>query len=132
MTREQMAKHMEIVFDELRKTREAGQKEYAHDEGNAFRNFEALQSDLDIDRKKVLWIFMKKYFDGILAAINGYMSQREPVHGRIKDAIVYLILLDGMFAEEDPVVNAMRDLPYNPGEVVFHDEDIFHPNHPRR
>lgn len=91
------------LFKECQETREAGQKEYAHDTSNAFRNFDSLSSDLSIDRKKILWIFMKKHFDGILAAINGHISQREPVRGRIKDAIVYLCLLEGMFIEDSQV-----------------------------
>lgn len=77
--------------------RDAGQKEYAHAEENAFGNFERTADDLEnISREQVLWIFVKKHLDGIKAYINGHKSQREPVQGRINDAIVYLILLRGM------------------------------------
>lgn len=114
-----MAEHMEAMFVELRSTREAGQKEYAHAEDNAFRNFESLSSDLELDRKKVLWVYLKKHLDGIRAHINGHVSQRESVHGRIKDAIVYLMLLDGMIAEEE---GARQPVPgvYEP-KVAPHD-----------
>lgn len=96
VTREDVAKEMEAVVQEISFLREAGQKEYAHDESNAMRNFEASGEDVDVPREKVLWIFMKKHMDGILAHIRGHRSQREPVYGRINDVIVYLILLRSM------------------------------------
>lgn len=100
-TRKDIEDLMTRVCAELQATREAGQKEYAHDEKNALRNFESLGVDLGIPREKVLWIFTKKHLDGILAWINGHRSQREDVRGRIKDAIVYLILLWAMADDQD-------------------------------
>jgi hypothetical protein len=100
-TRAEVAELMEKVFGELRATREAGQKEYAHKEENAFRNFEQTGADLDIPREKVLYIFAKKHWDGIMAYINGHQSQREDVRGRIKDVIVYLILLWAMIDDRE-------------------------------
>lgn len=70
-----------------------GQLEYAHGQDNALANFEGEASELEISREKVLWIFFKKHIRGITAHLNGHTSQREPVQGRIKDAIVYLMLL---------------------------------------
>lgn len=99
-TREDIKYLMERLFRQLNETREAGQKEYAHDENNAFGNFERLQSDLSIDRKQVLWVYLKKHLDGILSFIRGHTSQREDVRGRILDSIVYLILLYGMVEDE--------------------------------
>jgi hypothetical protein len=80
---------------------EQGQKEYAHDEGNALANFERLAQDLNLPREKVLWIYMRKHLDGILAHINGFQSQREPVQGRIMDAMVYLMLLYCMVEDNE-------------------------------
>jgi hypothetical protein len=100
-TRKDVAELMEVVFEQLRATREAGQKEYAHKEENAFRNFEQTGDDLDIPREKVLYIFAKKHWDGILAYIKGHQSQREDVRGRIKDVIVYLILLWAMIDDRE-------------------------------
>jgi hypothetical protein len=101
MTKKEFAEHQRKLMGELFELREAGQNEYAHDEDNAFRNFEALAADLDMQREVILWVYLKKHLDGILAYINGHRSQRESVHGRIKDAIVYLTLLDGMITEDD-------------------------------
>lgn len=101
MTQDEMAIVMDVVFDECAKLRSAGQKEYAHREDNAFRNFENIGQYLDLDRKKVLLTYFIKHIDGIIAYTNGLVSQREGVEGRINDAIVYLCLLRGMIEEEN-------------------------------
>jgi len=46
-------------------------------------------------------VFLLKHFDGITSYVDGHKSQREDVRGRIKDAIVYLMLLWGMIEEKD-------------------------------
>jgi hypothetical protein len=96
----EVAKVMEQVFKELDALREAGQKEYAGGGDNAFGNFERLQAEVDVDKKKVLWIYAMKHKDGIAAFLRGHNSQREPVEGRINDLIVYLILLRAMIEED--------------------------------
>lgn len=108
MTRDEMAEVMRTMYEEEQLAREAGQQEYAHNEDNAFANFQRLAADLKTDQKKVLWIYFRKHLDGILAYINGHKSQREDVRGRIKDARVYLALLRGMIEDED----ASPDLPF--------------------
>jgi antirestriction protein ArdC len=84
---------------EVLKTRDAGQKEYAHDIDNVFANFERSSSLLDIPRDKALMVFLLKHIDGISAHVKGHTSQREDVTGRITDAIVYLCLLRGMIED---------------------------------
>jgi hypothetical protein len=99
MTRVEMEKYLIYLQKIEREVREQGQKEYAHSEGNAFANFERLAKELNITREQVLWIYLRKHLEGILAHINGHRSQREPIEGRIKDARMYLALLGGMFEE---------------------------------
>tara|TARA_R100000152_G_C6781753_1_gene217039 strand:+ start:4322 stop:4576 length:255 start_codon:yes stop_codon:yes gene_type:complete len=82
------------------RTRDAGQKEYAHDSDNVFANFERVAASLDITREKVLMTYLLKHIDGISAYTKGHKSQREDVTGRITDAIVYLMLLWAMSEEE--------------------------------
>lgn len=89
-----------IFKDEIMALRNAGQKEYAHDNSSPFANFERGAKDNGIDRKQVLWIYAMKHKDGIAAAIRGHTSQREDVRGRINDLIVYLLLLRGIYNEE--------------------------------
>jgi hypothetical protein len=101
MTQQAMAQLMERIFEELRITREDGQKEYAHANRDAFSNFNRLADDLEIPREAVLWVLAMKHRDGIASWIKGHRSQREDVRGRIKDLIVYLCLLWGMVEEEE-------------------------------
>lgn len=82
------------------RTRDAGQKEYAHDIDNVFANFERIAKSLDVTREKVLMTYLLKHVDGISAYVKGHKSQREDVTGRITDAIVYLMLLWAMSREE--------------------------------
>ena len=81
--------------------REAGQKEYARNQNNAFANFERIADFIDTNKHKVLLTYLLKHIDGICSFVNGYRSQREDVRGRITDAIVYLCLLWGMIDDED-------------------------------
>jgi hypothetical protein len=106
-SRADVAKLMDEIFVQCQATRNAGQKEYAHDEGNALANFERTGQDLSIPREKVWWIFAKKHWDGVLAWINGHRSQREDVRGRIKDLIVYLVLLWAMVDDSENELNKL-------------------------
>ena len=81
----------------LKKTREAGQREYAHNIDNVFANFERIANGLNISKEKVLMVYLLKHMDGITEYANGFKSQREEVTGRITDAIVYLMLLWAMY-----------------------------------
>ena len=84
---------------EISKTRESGQKEYAHNKDNVFADFERIGEAVGISREKVLMVYLLKHVDGIKAYVNGHKSQREDVRGRITDIIVYLMLLWGMIED---------------------------------
>lgn len=101
MTYEEMKSIMEIVFSECQEARQAGQKEYAHDQNNAFANFERIANDTGVTREQILWVYAMKHRDGIASYLKGHKSQREDVRGRIKDLIVYLCLLRGMIEENE-------------------------------
>ncbi len=64
-----------------------------------FNNFKKLGDELNLDPKKILWIYLKKHMDGILSYINGEYEGGEPIIGRIHDARNYLALLAGMIEE---------------------------------
>lgn len=101
MTKDNVARLMELMYAEEQAVRGVAQKEYAHDDAEACANFIRLGKDLNLDPKKVLWIYLRKHLDGILAYINGFKSQREDVRGRIKDARVYLVLLRALIEDEE-------------------------------
>ena len=87
-------------MERITETRDAGQKEYARDIDNVFANFERVAEALNTTREKVLMVYLLKHIDGISAYTNGMKSQREDVRGRLTDAIVYLMLLWGMVADD--------------------------------
>ena len=101
MTKTEFDDFFSKVLEELKATREAGQKEYAHGEvDNVFNNFIRVSNDTGVTKEQVLYVYLAKHIDGIKAHLKGHQSQREPVQGRIKDCIVYLMLLWGMVEEE--------------------------------
>ena len=115
MTRKALEELMFKVFnEEVHVLREAGQKEYAHDEENAFANFDRLAKDLDLTPEKILWVYAMKHRDGIAAWINGHRSQREDVRGRINDLIVYLFILRGMVERHSLPDHAVELDPEDP------------------
>lgn len=100
MTKDQFTTLLQSIQSAECQVREDGQKEYAHDESNVFANFDRAAKELNIDRKKALWVLAKKHVDGVISYINGHKSQREDVRGRIKDLRMYLALLWGMVEED--------------------------------
>lgn len=89
----------EHMIQEVKETRDCGQKEYAK-EGNVFEDFHQTSTLLGVSPFVTLYTFLNKHMRGIASWIKGHQSQREDVTGRIKDAIVYLFLLWAMIEEE--------------------------------
>tara|TARA_R100000664_G_C2740385_1_gene128977 strand:+ start:898 stop:1116 length:219 start_codon:yes stop_codon:yes gene_type:complete len=46
-------------------------------------------------------VYLLKHIDGIASYVDGHETQREPIEGRIIDAVVYLFLLWGMFDKKE-------------------------------
>ena len=99
MTQAHMHKFMDQIWSKVTKTRDSGQKEYAHIDKNVFANFDRVANLLSVNREKILMTYLLKHVDGIAAYANGHKSQREDITGRITDAIVYLCLLWAMVEE---------------------------------
>ena len=88
--------YFDYMIDQIRNTRDNGQKEYARTEDNVFANFDRVADCLKISKEKALMVYLLKHIDGIGSYLEGHESQREEVSGRITDAIVYLLLLWAM------------------------------------
>ena len=99
-----MTSLMDNIWKQVQKTRDDGQKEYAHDQDNVFANFNRVGNLLNVKPGNVLLVYLMKHIDGITAYLAGHKSQREDIRGRIKDAIVYLCLLWAMVEEENEKV----------------------------
>ena len=100
MIKSEMNQIMDDILTNVKETRDAGQKEYARDEADVFANFKRVASYTGQTKESVLMTYLLKHIDGINAYISGHKSQREDVHGRITDAIVYLCLLWAMTKEK--------------------------------
>lgn len=125
MLKSELAKVMDQVITEINFLRDSGHKEYAGGE-NAFGNFERLATQLDLKREKVLWVYLMKHIDGVVSYLNGHVSQREPIEGRINDIIVYLILLRGM-VQENSQINK-NSIIAQPGKIYNNQEVGIGPN----
>lgn len=111
MKQAEFASLLDKIQEQEREVRKAGQAEYAREADNCFANFDRIGKMLNLPREKVLWIYLFKHIDGIVAHINGHKSQREDVRGRIKDARLYLALLWGMLDDSEAGGEAQLDLP---------------------
>jgi len=125
MTKDQYDDLFTDIMDQVKSTRDEGQKEYAHEEINVFGNFERTARQLNTTRDKVLMTFLMKHMDGIVAHINGHKSQREDIRGRIKDAIVYLTLYWAMVEGEESVVWGTEEFLSDSGFIDTKPNSIF-------
>lgn len=91
-TRAEVAELMSDVFEECVNVHAVANKEYAA-ESNALANFDEVGKDAGVPPERVWYVLASKHWRGIRAWITGFRSQREDVRGRIKDLIVYLVLL---------------------------------------
>lgn len=101
LTKDDLSSHMEELFGRLARVRSHGQSEYARSDDNAFRNFEWVASILGLTRDQVAAVYMLKHIDGICGWLCGNKNQRDSISGRIEDAIMYLIIIDGMIINEE-------------------------------
>ena len=90
----------ETIFPEIRRIREAGQKEYARNSNDVLANFKRVSEWLGISTEKVIGVYLGKHLDGVLSYLDGHKSQRESVEGRLTDMIVYTTLLWASIKEE--------------------------------
>lgn len=101
MNRATLQQKVKKIYAECDKALDDGQKEYSHREEDVFGNFRRAGDRLHLDPKKVILVYMDKHSDGIASYVEGHRSQRENVRGRIKDMIVYNILLWALIDEEE-------------------------------
>jgi len=70
-------------------------------EKDRLANFYRIGSELNIDPKMVLWVYLKKHIDSIICYIKqGKEYSDEKIEGRIHDARNYLVLLNGIIQQQ--------------------------------
>ena len=103
MTKNDYDKLLDHIISEVKVTRNEGQKEYARTEKDVLANFNRISELTDTSKEKVLMTYVYKHIDGIMAYINGHVSQREDIRGRIKDIMVYMTLLWAMIEDNEDI-----------------------------
>jgi len=106
MTRDELIGNLRNLFDNIIKTAEAKNKDYAMND-NAFANFEIVGNMLQMadenikDGKYLCWlVYFTKHYISVLNYLRTRKSHTEPIEGRIVDMIVYLGILYNMLKED--------------------------------
>ncbi len=91
------------TFDDAKAIAKLKGEDYTKGSLDALANFKEGGKDIDLDPKKVAWVFMNKHYQAITNYVktNG-RSESEPIDLRIKDLINYLVLLLALIEEEKP------------------------------
>jgi hypothetical protein len=96
---------MDMMFNDAKAIAKAKGADYTVGSQDALANFKRGGEAIDLDPKKVCWIFMNKHYQAITNYVKtGGKSESEPIGERIKDMINYLVLLQGIIVEETQIV----------------------------
>lgn len=92
---------MKQTFSECEEVARIKGEDYTKGSIDALANFKEGGEAINLDPKKVCWIFMNKHYQ----AITNYVktdgkSQSEPIKGGICDMINYLVLMQAIIDEE--------------------------------
>ena len=98
----------QTLVNEVCSDLEQTEKEYQVSE-DPFSNFRVIAASLGQTDLQIGMVYLMKHIFGIANYIkNPQNKQRDDFRGRIKDAIAYLILLEGMWNESRPSVESNR------------------------
>ena len=109
MNAEEFDKLTDAFLADLRGLQKTKGAEYCGSTDDRFGNFKRGADAIGLTPETVLWIYLSKHIDSLatyvkqltdgssLRDIESKLS--EPIEGRIKDAINYLLLLAGLTAE---------------------------------
>lgn len=110
MTRAEFSSRVSQMFVEIRDLTQGKGQEYANSD-DQLANFKRLEALLEVPREKVAMVLLTKHFDAIYSAIRTGSTRSEPFHGRVVDAILYLMLLDALWHEKEalsPAIDPMH------------------------
>ena len=99
MEREKFVRLMEETFaDALNLNRTKG-KDYAGDD-DALSNFKAAADRLGVTPEQVWAVYADKHWSAIMAYCSEGKLESEPIESRVKDVIVYCVLLLGLIEDK--------------------------------
>lgn len=113
MTPQDFHKLQEQLFTELRQLHAIKSGEYASD-ADKLANFRAAGLRQSLLPEQVLLVYLDKHFAAICNYIqdltrNISRPRSESIHGRIRDGIVYLILLEALLVERRELGQALDE-----------------------
>jgi len=103
MTNEKFYELVERVLDDCVGIMRSKGDAYAGKDQDKFANFNRLASKLGLNRTKIWMVYFQKHMDALDSFLRGEYNDPEPIEGRIKDAVNYLLLLYGMIQETNPM-----------------------------
>jgi len=103
MTNEKFYELVERVLDDCVDIMRSKGDAYAGKDQDKFANFNRLASKLGLNRTKIWMVYFQKHMDALDSFLRGEYNDPEPIEGRIKDAVNYLLLLYGMIQETNPM-----------------------------
>lgn len=91
----------DMIFEDCKKLTKTKGEDYSKGNTDVLAHFRESGFDIDLDSKRVCWIFMNKHYQAITNYVrtNGE-SESENIHERIKDMINYLIFLGAIISSE--------------------------------
>lgn len=102
MRREEFVRLMEETFDACTQLNKQKGKDYAGDE-DALSNFKGAARQLGTTPEKVWAVYAHKHWSAIMAYCSEGKLESEPIEMRIRDVIVYAVLLLGLVEDKsDP------------------------------
>lgn len=99
MNRSEFTELVKQEFNHILEINQTKGKEYAS-EADALSNFYRRSEELGISPKAVWAVFAGKHWDSIMHYCKEGKVLSEPIEGRIRDLILYLLLLEGLAREE--------------------------------
>lgn len=101
ITFEEFDAQLERTFQEIRILGDGKGKEYANNsQANRLANFERIGRAYDISATVVCAIYLEKHLDGIRSFVRlGKELSEESIEGRIRDAQLYLSLLEALISD---------------------------------
>lgn len=100
MTNKDFAELQLRIFEDCMKISKAKGADYTKGSQDALANFKEAGKDVDVNALKICWIFTNKHYSAITNYVKtGGQSESEPIAERIKDAINYLTLMQGIINE---------------------------------
>lgn len=91
---------MEMTFDSMRKLTATKGEEYSRS-ADQLANFKRYAQDAGVSQPVVWLVLFNKHVDAIKTYVKAGETLSEPIEGRIDDAILYLMLLKAIIADNE-------------------------------